>query len=122
MKIKKKFNRQFLINHFFIENLAFILLFCLFTFTGATPVNDCPEGFSQISVGYSSVLSLRCGVIYSWGKNNEGQLGVSPAPFDYPQPELMPVTSLMNRKIAQISSGDAYSLALDSENVIWAWG
>ncbi|NDI34413.1 RCC1 domain-containing protein [Chengkuizengella sediminis] len=58
------------------------------------------------------------GKVWSWGRNNKGQLGVDPS-LGHSKVALM-VEELNN--IQAIAIGHEYSLALDDNGEVWSWG
>ncbi|MCL2814558.1 MAG: S-layer homology domain-containing protein [Oscillospiraceae bacterium] len=102
--------------------LTFALVFGLFTFAllSAGAIEDTPA-FAQISAGqyHSAALDVD-GNIWTWGWNLNGQLGDGttmykdiPAQIDIPRALV---------KFVQVSAGGMYTMALDANGSIWAWG
>lgn len=81
------------------------------------------ENVVALSGGENHILALtRDGKVYAWGDNESGALGVrirrglGAAAYQLPgQVDHLP-------KITAISAGDDFSLALDGEGKVWAWG
>ncbi len=73
-------------------------------------------GFSLISAGNAHGLAVSNGIIWAWGANASGQLGVGHKVL---QSNAVEVTSLSG--VTAVSAGGAFSMAL-SNNVIYAWG
>ncbi|KAH6922123.1 hypothetical protein HPB50_009663 [Hyalomma asiaticum] len=75
----------------------------------------------SMACGSNHALLLTCdGEIYAWGRNTEGQLGLGNRK-DQKNPQL--VSHLAQRsKVVQVSCGRDFSLALDSQGKLWAWG
>jgi alpha-tubulin suppressor-like RCC1 family protein len=79
---------------------------------------------TQVSANYASDFALDVhGVVWGWGYNSCGQLGVPP--------QLSPVLMTYSEKplriqglppIRQIAAGRRHVLALDAEGQVWAWG
>ena len=68
--------------------------------------------------GHSLALDSR-GVVWAWGSNSDGQLGLgnfNGAVF------ALPITFPGGEIITAIAGGAFYSLALDSAGNVWAWG
>ena len=84
-----------------------------------TLVLEVPNNVIQISAGRSYSLCLtNDGHIYSFGRNQKGQLGLGN--YDYRNnPTLI---SEIPNNIVQISAGDKYSLCLTNAGEIYAWG
>ena len=85
-----------------------------------------PEGvkrFTQISAGYIFSLAIGDdGNIYSWGNEKWGILGRYPAQgpaANRPGKVILPRRA---SKPTQISAGDEYSLAIDSNGTLYSWG
>lgn len=81
------------------------------------------EVITHISAGYDHTLALNAdGVIFSWGRNNSGQLGHSDSFIDmysmedFPRPieDMLPVT--------QISAGHSRSAAVTNDGQLYVWG
>ena len=78
---------------------------------------------SQISVGGNHSLALDSeGQIYAWGSNDYGQLGNGDTTSSNTPVKVDTSGVLAGKTISQISAGSNYSLALDSEGQIYAWG
>lgn len=92
--------------------------------------------FVQTAVGRDHVLCLdESGVIWSWGKDDYGQLGQRtygkyciPGEGDKCQIDVRHLYDVAGRKyqdaplFSQIAAGDGFSVALDTEGRIWTWG
>lgn len=77
--------------------------------------------FSQVSAGDDHSLALGSdGNVYSWGANKYGQLGDGTT-TDRLTPVQIPKPTGVNR-FTQVSAGKAFSLALDDQGHVWAWG
>ncbi|MCT6810968.1 MAG: InlB B-repeat-containing protein, partial [Bifidobacterium sp.] len=77
--------------------------------------------FSQVSAGDDHSLALGSdGNIYAWGANKYGQLGDGTT-TDRLTPVQIPKPTGVNRFI-QVSAGKAFSVALDGQGHVWAWG
>ncbi len=71
----------------------------------------------DIASGQNHVLALQCGgQAFSWGKNNQGQLGRSQGD----QNEVHPVPAVANG--LNVATGQEHSLALREDGTVWAWG
>jgi alpha-tubulin suppressor-like RCC1 family protein len=85
---------------------------------------------TQVSGGDGHSLAVTTsGRIYSWGASACGQLGlqdIKEMPTDaegYPyQPEPRLIETLMGINIVQVACGDAHSVALSSDGMIYSWG
>ena len=74
--------------------------------------------YKSISAGGGHCLAIdNQGNIWSWGKNNYGQLGDGTGDN---RKKLVKIEA--ETKFKQISAGNDYSLAIDSEGNIWSWG
>ena len=77
--------------------------------------------FSHVSAGDDHSLALGSdGNIYAWGANKYGQLGDGTT-TDRLTPVQIPKPTGVNRFI-QVSAGKAFSVALDGQGHVWAWG
>ncbi len=75
--------------------------------------------FCQITgeLQHSSVIDKN-GLVWSWGYNNYGQLGINSTTA-----KSTPVSILGNKKtFCQIDCGNLYSLAIDYMGQVWSWG
>jgi alpha-tubulin suppressor-like RCC1 family protein len=80
------------------------------------------SGIIQVAVGGGHVLALdSAGTVWSWGNNTYGELGngtTSSLPDSNPSP--VPVPGISG--IVQIAAGGGFSLALDGDGTVYAWG
>ena len=76
-----------------------------------------------IAAGYFHSLALCSdGSLFSWGNNQDGQLGIAGvASANSPLP-LTELGALAGKEIVAIAAGDAHSLALCSDGSVAAWG
>ena len=94
-----------------------------------TPVRmPLPDGadssftYTQVAAGDSHVLAIGSnGIVYSWGRNDHGQLGDGTTTDRY-NPQPLKDTSGQPFKAVQVSAGVADSAAIDSENRVYTWG
>ncbi len=74
---------------------------------------------AAISAGWEHNLALKeDGTVWAWGKNDLGQLGIAPINTDRPVPTQVPGLS----NIQAIAAGGDFSLALQSNGDVFAWG
>ena len=80
-------------------------------------IND--EIFLKIAASETHNLAIdKDGNLWSWGKNNEGQLGDGTDVN-----KLVPTKIIIEKKFTQISCGDyLFSLAIDNEGNLYSWG
>ncbi|XP_076636822.1 HECT and RLD domain containing E3 ubiquitin ligase 4 isoform X2 [Colletes latitarsis] len=75
----------------------------------------------QIACGAKHTLALtNNGELYSWGSNNEGQLGLGSDIKNEIKPKL--VSSLVGVPIAFIACGGYHSIAISKSGAIFGWG
>ncbi|XP_029652973.1 uncharacterized protein LOC115226128 isoform X1 [Octopus sinensis] len=74
----------------------------------------------QVSCGsYHFVLLTSDGVVYTWGRNTDGQLGfVSYQNISFPTQ----VTAISDVHISHVYSGSDFNVALNSDGEVWGWG
>ncbi|ETR71817.1 MAG: hypothetical protein OMM_07869, partial [Candidatus Magnetoglobus multicellularis str. Araruama] len=72
----------------------------------------------SIQSGFSHNLALRSnGTVWSWGKNNYGQLGIGNTTN-----QNIPLQIEMLNNIVAIAAGSNHSLALQADGTVWTWG
>ncbi|BAK17762.1 alpha-tubulin suppressor [Solibacillus silvestris StLB046] len=73
-----------------------------------------------IAAGSNHTVALdRNGEVWTWGRNNQGQLGYTTAnSFSNLPAKVTGITS----KIIAISAGEYHTLAVDENGQVWAWG
>jgi alpha-tubulin suppressor-like RCC1 family protein len=76
-----------------------------------------------LSWPYRTFALTKEGEVYSWGKNNNGELGYPCVP-EYGGLVLTPklVTALTGKKICAISDGYSFALGLTKDGKIYSWG
>ncbi|KAM9237973.1 E3 ISG15--protein ligase HERC5 [Dugong dugon] len=75
----------------------------------------------QIACGdYHSLALSKGGELFAWGQNLHGQLGVGRVVDSTPTPQI--VAHLSGVPLAQISAGEAHSMALSMSGNIYSWG
>lgn len=71
----------------------------------------------ELAVGWDHVLALSGdGVLYAWGKNLSGQLGVGGGDWSYLTPQWV------GGGYAAVAAGLDHSLALGDDGSLWSWG
>lgn len=83
------------------------------------------EKIEKISSSYNFTLAItENGKILAWGINNAGQLGIPTATASYLSvPTLVDSSAeLSGSTVTEIMAGGAHSLALTSDNKVFAWG
>ena len=79
-------------------------------------------GVRALSVGnYFNLLLDMNGKVWSWGRNNYGQLGTNTPSF-VTRPSLINHLPLEGAKIKEVFASAEYSLAIDENNSLWSWG
>ena len=92
-----------------------------------TGTNFMPKGKKIVqtanSNGYSLALSAD-GTVYTWGRNEYGQLGNGVTATNSPVPVAVKTagTPMDGKTIIQIHAGYEHSLALASDGTVYAWG
>jgi len=81
---------------------------------------DLPVPFSSLSAGenHSLGISELDGALWSWGSNSHGQLGQGRKVEFLKEPTKIPNT----QSFVQVSAGNLFSLALDSNGDVWSFG
>lgn len=81
-----------------------------------------PHPVAKFTAGSQHTLALdNQGVLWSWGLNDNYQLGDGTR-IDRRSPVQVDLSALGNSKVVEISAGDDFSLALDSQGRLWGWG
>jgi alpha-tubulin suppressor-like RCC1 family protein len=88
---------------------------------------NCPLPMATaIAAGAFHSLALdACGVVWAWGLNTSGQLGIKSNGIDPTGPFVLVATPSgfpQGTTITAIAAGGDHSLALDNQGHIWAWG
>jgi alpha-tubulin suppressor-like RCC1 family protein len=82
-------------------------------------VMDANINFVQISCGFDFNLAICSeGYLWSWGRNNNGQLGIGQSVENQPYPRKV----TQSNDWAFISAGYYHSLAIKNDGTLWAWG
>jgi alpha-tubulin suppressor-like RCC1 family protein len=83
-------------------------------------------GIVAIAVGEDHALALQdTGLIWAWGRNDKGQLGVGPSPILPMQTSLdvnlaVPLPTLSN--VRSVAAATSYSLAVTHSGEVYRWG
>lgn len=95
---------------------------------GAAPAGSVPLAVSDVAVAavqpgsfaagwHHALVVLQDGTVWSWGRNDRGQLGDG-SDADRPMPAQ--VMGLSN--VRSVAAGTSHSLALLEDGTVWAWG
>jgi alpha-tubulin suppressor-like RCC1 family protein len=78
---------------------------------------------TAIAAGSNHSLALDSrGVVWAWGDNSSGQLGIGSFPLGTPPFIATPVTFPETVKVTAIAAGGRHTLAIDSNGTLWTWG
>ena len=78
--------------------------------------------YTQVAAGGAHTLAIGSdGILYSWGRNNHGQLGDGTTKDRF-KPQPVNVTSDQPFKAVQISAGAYDSAAIDDQGRVYTWG
>lgn len=76
-----------------------------------------------IAAGWNHALALdKNGKVWSWGNNSFGQLGNGEIRDKFPYGEPIPNQVKNLSEIVAIAAGEGFSMALDREGTLFAWG
>lgn len=99
------------------------------TTSSSTPVTVKADGalagrtLSSVSAGTSHSLALSSdGRVFSWGSNSNGRLGDGTTSSNKVPIPVSTAGVLAGRRITAIAAGDAHSMALSSDGLVFAWG
>ncbi|WP_175428390.1 FIVAR domain-containing protein [Bacillus solimangrovi] len=77
----------------------------------------------QISAGFAHTIALASdGTVYTWGRNNDGQLGGDNSGWGVDQSSPTVILISGGAKIEQVSAGGAHTVALASDETVYTWG
>ncbi|KAL0222567.1 hypothetical protein RCL1_002421 [Eukaryota sp. TZLM3-RCL] len=121
------------------SNLTFISVACGYNFTvaltkcgrvfswlcdGTFLQRDYPvlveglENVEYITTGWYHVIAIcKTGKVYSWGRNDYGQLGIGNS-LD----QCLPHTLNFSTPITHLAAGNFHSIALDEKGTVFSWG
>jgi alpha-tubulin suppressor-like RCC1 family protein len=84
------------------------------------------SGVIAISAGENHTLALKSdGTVWAWGANDHGQLGnnsLEEAASYSNVPVQVSIPIPLTDKVTAIAAGTEFSLAVDSNGAVWAWG
>jgi alpha-tubulin suppressor-like RCC1 family protein len=82
------------------------------------------SGIIAVAAGENHTLALKSdGTVWAWGTNDHGQLGNSDLTSSASYSNVpIEVSIPSNETIKAIAAGTDFSLALDSNGAVWAWG
>jgi len=78
----------------------------------------------SVSAGGSHTVALKTdGTVWAWGHNNTGQLGDgTETDSTTPVQVVGPGGSGVLTDVRYVEAGDSYTVAIKSDNTVWAWG
>lgn len=81
-----------------------------------------PTSIVKFAAGTQHALALDSqGALWAWGQNDHYQLGDGTR-FDRRTPVRVDLSALGTSKVAAISAGDDFSIAMDDAGRVWGWG
>jgi len=90
-----------------------------------TVVDLTPLGSSKVVTASAGVMHTHVlddqGRLWSWGINSNGALGIGTT-TDQLRPVQVDLAQLNNAKVVALASGYLFTILLDDQNRIWAWG
>ncbi|MDI9308751.1 MAG: T9SS type A sorting domain-containing protein [Limnohabitans sp.] len=94
------------------KTLLLVLLFQSFLISA--------QCWQTISAGGSHTIAIRNGgTLWTWGRNNFGQLGSSGVPSSQSN---IPIQVGISSDWSKISAGSSHALAIKTNGTLWAWG
>lgn len=85
------------------------------------------EQIIQVCAGCTHTIALTAsGVVYAWGRNEKGQLGMGSDYLDMHsmewEPQLLPKSLFDNQKVVKIAAGKDRCAAITSTGILYTWG
>jgi len=78
------------------------------------------QDWRAVVAGFSHTMALKTNnTLWAWGNNRSGNLGV---PAGYPPEEHSPVQVGASHDWQAVAAGEIYTVALKTDNTLWAWG
>jgi alpha-tubulin suppressor-like RCC1 family protein len=81
-------------------------------------VDNIPPIVNVVAGDNHSLALDNTGAVWAWGADSSGQLGIGGNNTPQPVPVMIPTLS----NVVDIAAGLDFSLAVDSDGIIWAWG
>ena len=83
-------------------------------------INLSAQCWQSVSAGGSHTLGIRTGgTLWSWGRNNSGQLGTAGLP---PTWSTVPLQVGTASNWQTVSAGNAHNVAIKTDGTLWTWG
>ena len=79
------------------------------------------SNISSIAANGHHSLARANGLVWAWGLNSSGQLGIDPKTTGV-MAVPKPVSGLPAAGISSIAAGGGFNLAIDKDRLVWAWG
>lgn len=92
------------------------------------PNNGIPRQDVLVSAGGSHTLAIKNGIIWVWGDNQYGQLGLGFYPIAFPPTQIVFNDEYSGQpldpqpQVIAVAAGWRHSLALTADGKIWGWG
>ncbi|XP_034188520.2 RCC1 and BTB domain containing protein claret [Osmia lignaria lignaria] len=74
-----------------------------------------------LCAGFSHVILIRNGNVYTWGSSVQGRLGTGPSVLRFGPPQAIPFFRIMEVEVLSVSCGHCHTLAM-TNNGVYAWG